>query len=340
MGRKKLVLILLAVLELVALMQLLIVEIFNPEKYTFFQIFIATLSGLATGVLLLFLLIIPFFDRTLRYQTKKRIIYLGLFGLLYVVVFILTAYLIPALFLWKSFTSYESAIINYAVSDFNNVLLSYLFQIAILYAYEYISNETLLISKQKNLEVELNQTKLQMLKSQLQPHFLFNSLNSVVAVIDENKKKAQSMLINISDILRTTLNTDFTKKTTLNEEIEYIKKYLSIEKMRYETQLEFAIEVSPEAGKMQIPALILQPLIENAIKHGFRNLNKELTVIIEAEVAQKTILVKNNGAPITSFEMQTGLTNVSERLLIFTNNKNAFRIYQEGDWVINEIDLA
>src|SRR5690606_25442813 len=137
-------------------------------RYTFQQIFISTFSGFITGVLLLFALVIPFFDSVSKYAMKKRIFYLGLFGFLYVVVFILVAYIFPALFLWRSFSNYESAIINYAVSDFNNVLLSYLFQVAILYAYEYIRKETQLVNRQKNLEIELNQTKLQILKSQLQ----------------------------------------------------------------------------------------------------------------------------------------------------------------------------
>lgn len=339
MSRKKLVLILLAVLESVALMQLLIVEFFNPERYTFQQIFISTFSGFITGVLLLFVLVIPFFDAVSKYAIKKRIFCLGLFGFLYVVVFILVAYIFPALFLWKSFANYESAIINYAVSDFNNVLLSYLFQMAILYAYEYITKETRLITKQKNLEIELNQTKLQMLKSQLQPHFLFNALNSVVSVIDENKRKAQEMLINLSDILRTTLNTDFIKQATLGEEINYLEKYLAIEKMRYEDQLNYEIQVSAEAVKMELPSLILQPLVENAIKHGFKGIQRELKIVIEANAEQKIVIVKNNGAAYTDTTQRTGLRNVSERLSICFPEKNAFRIYQKEDWVINEIKL-
>jgi len=339
MNRKKLVLILLAVLETVALMQLLIVEIFNPDRYTFQQILISALSGFVTGVLLLFILIIPFFDAMSKYVMKKRILYLGLFGFLYVVVFILTAYIFPSLFLWKSFSNYESAIINYAVSDFNNVLLSYLFQVAILYAHEYITKETRLINKQKNLEIELNQTKLQILKSQLQPHFLFNALNSVVAVIDENKRKAQEMLVNLSDILRTNLNIDFAEQTTLGEEINYLGKYLAIEKMRYENQLDYEIRVSPETAKMKLPALILQPLVENAIKHGFKGIQRELKIIIEADAGQKVIFVKNNGAPLGNVEKQTGLTNVTERLSIYLPGKEAFEIYREGDWVVNKIIL-
>jgi len=339
MNRKKLVLILLAVLETVALMQLLIVEIFNPDRYTFQQILISTLSGFLTGVLLLFVLVIPFFDAMSKYMMKKRIFYLGLFGFLYVVAFILTAYIFPSLFLWKSFSNYESAIINYAVSDFNNVLLSYLFQVAILYAHEYISKETQLIKNQKNLEIELNQTKLQILKSQLQPHFLFNALNSVVAVIDENKRKAQEMLVNISDILRTTLNADFIEPATLKEEIDYLEKYLSIEKVRYEDQLHYKIDLAPESEKMLLPSLILQPVVENAIKHGFKGIQRTLTIVIEANADQKTILVKNNGAKIEKVEIQTGITNVTERLSIFSPKRGSFRIYQEQGWIINEIKL-
>ncbi len=320
-------------------MQYLMVEIFNPDRFTFQQIFISTLSSFVTGVALLFLLVLPFFDFVSKKKIKQRLIYLGSFGFLYVIIYILAAYIIPSLFLWKSFSNYESAIINYAISNFNDVLVSYLFQVAILYAYEYITIEALLINKQKNLEIELNQTKLQILKSQLQPHFLFNALNSVVAIIDESKSKAQKMLINISDILRITLNAEFIQPVTLKEEMEYLKKYLEIEKVRYEDQIQFQLDISKESEKLKLPVLLLQPIIENAIKHGFKGNQNTLTIKIEAHAEQNTIWVKNNGAKIENDHWKTGLTNVSERLAIFTSKREMFRIYQDYQWVVNEIKL-
>jgi len=326
-------------LALVTFVQLILTEIYKPEIYTFLDIVISPIGSLATGIPLLFLVVIPFFDYTKKFGNRLRMGYLAAFAFLYTAIYIMMLLLIFTLVYGESFEEYKSGILNFGVSNFHNIFKNYLFQVAILFAYEYIERQTELITAKKDLEIELNQTKLQILKSQLQPHFLFNALNSVVSVIDENKRKAQEMLVSLGDMLRISLNTDFKQLIPLSKELEYLENYLSIEKIRYEGQLNYCVEVDKAASQLKVPGLILQPIVENAIKHGFVGLRRPLQITVSADANNRTITVKNNGAKLTKSEGNFGLPNVRERLSIHFPNHKSFRIYQDGEWTINKITL-
>jgi len=338
MNRIRWVILLWIILAISTFLQLFTIDYLEMFDYQLIDYLITPLGTMFNGILLFFLLVLPFFDYSAKMGTLKRIIALFIFGFVYAFVFILTLHLLPLL-VYPNPSDYQQSVFRFMVSDFHNVIKNYLFQIAILYAFEFISKERKLINQQKNLEIELNQTKLQILKSQLQPHFLFNAINSVVAEIDFNKQKAQEMLISLSDLLRITLNSDFGTPVTLAQEIETIKKYLSIEKIRYEEQIDYEILISNDAAQFKIPSLILQPIIENAIKHGFKQNIQKLNIIIEVDELQNSIFVKNNGAKLADKTYHIGLTNVSERMEIYTGNKDSFRIYQNEEWVVNQIKL-
>jgi len=319
--------------------QMFIFEYAGKYDYKLIDYLVRPLASMATGIGLFFLMVLPVFDTTAQWSRWNRFLVLGVLGGLYSLVFILILHLFPILF-YENPSNYKKSIFVFFVADFHNVLKNYLFQIAVLFVFEYVQKETKSITRQKNLEIELNRTKLQLLKSQLQPHFLFNALNSVVAEIDNKPAKAQDMLINISDILRVTLDSDFMEPVTLQEELSIIEKYLSIEKNRYEDQLLYTINVSDEAMQLKVPKLILQAIVENTIKHGFRGIEKSVTLKIEASFSEKEIYIKNNGARLSHKpDYNTGLTNVMERLKIFTGQDSAFEIYQDGEWVVNKISL-
>ncbi len=336
MNRIRWVLVLWLVLAVSTVLQLVAVEYSGKYDYQLKDYLLTPGSSLVTGIFLLFVFVIPAFDFSSKLKTFQRILLLGFSGIFYSIVFILIMHLFPIVFS-ENPSDYKESIFGFAVASFHNVIKNYLFQMAILYAYEYINKEKQLFEKQKNLEVELNNTKLQILKSQLQPHFLFNAMNSVVSEIDEDKTKAQEMLINLSDILRTSLNTDFLTPVSLKEEIELIEKYLSIEKIRYDEQLNFEINIDENSKSWKIPSMILQPLVENAIKHGFKELQNPLTIIVEP--GNDAIIIKNNGHSLDSEIHKIGLNNVSQRMELFTGNKNSFQIFQDGNWVINKIFL-
>ncbi len=138
--------------------------------------------------------------------------------------------------------------------------------------------------EEHNQEVEklATEAELSKLRQQLQPHFLFNSLNSISALTISHPEKARYMIQQLSDFLRGTLRQEGNHWNTLQKEIEHLELYLEIEKVRFGDRLRTEITVEDEVGEWQIPALLLQPVVENAIKFGLYDTIGEVTITIEA----------------------------------------------------------
>ena len=118
------------------------------------------------------------------------------------------------------------------------------------------------------LEARLAQAQLRALKSQLQPHFLFNTLHSISTLMLTNVRAADTMLVRLSDLLRMSLENNTVQETTLNREMQFVNGYLEIEKMRFGERLQVRCDVEPDTLDARVPHLLLQPLVENAIRHG------------------------------------------------------------------------
>lgn len=117
-------------------------------------------------------------------------------------------------------------------------------------------------------QLEVTQAQLQSLKMQLQPHFLFNTLNSISTLLDEDVEAADEMLARLGDFLRLTLENSGAQEVTLQEELEFLRCYLEIERVRFHDRLAVTMEIEPETLEARVPNLILQPIVENAIRHG------------------------------------------------------------------------
>jgi LytS/YehU family sensor histidine kinase len=118
------------------------------------------------------------------------------------------------------------------------------------------------------LEAELARAQLDALKTQLNPHFLFNSLNGIAELILEMPQVAEQMLLRLSDLLRSTLSATNTHELRLDQEIAFIRNYLEIERMRFQDRLSIDWEIDPALMSVMVPSLILQPLVENSLRHG------------------------------------------------------------------------
>ncbi|USD25867.1 sensor histidine kinase [Flagellimonas marinaquae] len=326
-------------LGVLTLSQLVLTNLMYPGNLTNAQVYFYPLGSFITGVLLLYVFLVPIFDYSVKYRPVFRFFLLALHAVLYVVLYLLLIFLFDSLVVEKTFENYGGRLKSYALVNFNNILKNYLFQVTILYVYEFIHNLRHEMRRKQDLETKLEVSKLQVLKYQLQPHFLFNSLNSVVSILEEDIKKAQDMLINLSDFLRMTLNSDFNKLVPLSLELDNLQKYMGIEKIRFEDQLEFILKIDEGTENVKVPILILQPIVENAIKHGFKGGTEKLTIAVEVETGGKKITIRNNGARLTAIRENFGLTNVKKRLKHYSPNRNSFRIYQEGGWVVNELIL-
>ena len=156
----------------------------------------------------------------------------------------------------------------YSENFFFNLPNGFLCYVTILLAgtyYRHHQEEELRISR---LEAERTEAQLQALKMQIQPHFLFNTLNSISARMYEDVEAAEEMLERLGDFLRLTLENSGAQEVTLQEELEFLRCYLEIARMRFSDRLKVQIETAPETYEAFVPNLILQPIVENAIQHG------------------------------------------------------------------------
>lgn len=188
------------------------------------------------------------------------------------------------------------------------------------------------------LEAELANAKLRTLKMQLQPHFLFNTLHSVSMLNLRDVDQANRLLIRLADLLRLTLDKSGAQEVTLGEELEFIGRYLEIERVRFEDRLEVVIDVPPSLMVALVPSLILQPIVENAIRHGMEPSTETATVRIRAHQHDDslTLQVTDSGPGLPEDwnrdgrRMGTGLANTRARLEALYGEAHGFRLRQ--DW--------
>ena len=149
-------------------------------------------------------------------------------------------------------------------------------------------HEEMQVEHRSALRAEANAREAQWmaLRAQLNPHFLFNSLNSVQALIEEDPARAQDAIGRLASLLRYSLNQEVARMVPLAEEIEMIDRYLAIEKMRFEENLRVSIEIQPEAMDRPIPGFLLHPLVENAIRYGMQTSTMPLEVRLRASCGQ------------------------------------------------------
>lgn len=183
-------------------------------------------------------------------------------------------------------------------------------------------NEQLL--RAEKAELLAHSAQLQMLRYQLNPHFLFNSLNSIRALIMEDQNKARDMITELAELLRYSLVSKNNGDVALSDEMDAIRHYFAIEKKRFEENLEIEFDINPLAEEYPIPSFLVHPLVENAVKFGMKSSKMPLKITISAAVIGEdlTIVVKNSGKWVSPDDPSrsrpagtgTGLNNVQQRL--------------------------
>lgn len=197
--------------------------------------------------------------------------------------------------------------------------------VMIYYVVVYYEDVQSKLKQEANLKTLLKEVELNALKNQINPHFLFNSLNSVSSLTITSPQKAQEMIIKLSEYLRYSLSNEEQQITTLKTELENIKLYLEIEKIRFGDRLSFQFNCDKESLKATIPAMILQPLFENAIKHGVYESTETINVVLDAEKTTSNLeLTLKNDFDVSAKPTKgegIGLKNIQERLfLIYKEN--------------------
>ncbi|MBU1012986.1 MAG: histidine kinase [Bacteroidetes bacterium] len=185
--------------------------------------------------------------------------------------------------------------------------------------------------------------QLRMLRYQLNPHFLFNSLSSIQALIYDDPKHADLMLTELSDFLRFTLHDKEKLYIPLRDEVVIIQKYLSMEKRRFPDRLNYSVTFTEEAAKQEVVAFILQPFVENAVKYGMRTSPEKLLIDIKGFIHDKKLVLEimNSGKWIEQGSNEgTGIRNVIERLQNAYTDKFKIFIDKGIDSVIVSIEIS
>jgi sensor histidine kinase YesM len=201
--------------------------------------------------------------------------------------------------------------------------------------------ESELVSSQ--LETKLANAELDRLKTQLQPHFLFNAHNTIVSLmLKQENETAIRMLTRLSDLLRISLSRSGQQLVPLREELETLKLYLEIQRERFRDRLSIAIDAPPDLEEAEVPHLLLQPLVENALRHGLENVteNGRLEVVVARDADSLVLIVRDNGvgfddekgtASDPSSGCGIGLTNTRERLQQFYGARQSLVINRPAD---------
>lgn len=201
------------------------------------------------------------------------------------------------------------------------------------------------LEKQLILESELNRTRLKALKQQLNPHFLFNTLNSLRSMILKDKNSARAIVSDLSNLLRFSLYLSEHDRVLLKDELENCHAYLNLQKVRYQEKLYVTWKIDQQFDNSEVLPLSIQTLLENAIKYGLSDSQRILSVEVRIyEQANKLIIeVRNSGAidkntnKATSQDGGLGLASIKERLQLAFSDSASFSLNQDDDWVSAKI---
>ncbi len=192
------------------------------------------------------------------------------------------------------------------------------------------------VQRQAQLESLVREGELKMLRSQINPHFLFNSLNSVSSLTLTDPLRAREMIVKLSDFMRYSLSSRNEQPVTLQNEMECLRLYLQIEKVRFGDRLTIEEDISPECLSALMPGMLLQPLYENAVKHGVYESTEEVTIKTTARKNNDMVIitVANNvdtESVVTRKGAGIGLKNVGSRLELFFGNKADLTVNRTDD---------
>ena len=212
---------------------------------------------------------------------------------------------------------------RFVVANFSEGIGIYLLIALTSYAFNYYRRFREGQLRTFQLEAQLSQAQLQALKMQLHPHFLFNTLHSISALLNQDTEAARKMITRLGDFLRLTLENSGSQEVTLQQEMEFLSCYLEIERIRFRNRLVTHMDVAPQALEAKVPNLILQPIVENAIRHGIAPRSTPGLIEIEAKHQNGTlrIQVRDNGPGLPKhrtteilFKKGLGLSNTETRL--------------------------
>jgi two-component sensor histidine kinase len=256
------------------------------------------------------------------------------------------------LLLWPDTAAFKNPAVPWSVyfqrqllNDLDWCLMVYAAIVGVSHAVAYFHESQQRKLKQAHLETRLVEARLKTLEAELHPHFLFNTLHAISTLVHRDPEAADRMISRLSDLLRITFDRNGEPRISLKDEIEFLQKYLEIEQTRFQDRLTVDVAIDPEALDGEVPRLILQPLVENAIKHGIANRHDGGHVQITAgrQGERLWMQVRDNGGGLQGGTLRAlnkgvGLSNTRARLdclyggghqLVFTEQRGGLAVRVE-----------
>lgn len=282
---------------------------------------------------------------------KTKLVYIGLIHLFFS--FFLGVFTLGITWIIENLTDPQTAA-NFSFNDYLTAFISlidlnfliYFSLVTIIYMYYYFQKNQENQIQAAKLREQLSDTKLKFLQAQMHPHFLFNTLNSIYSLMDINIEKSKKIVVDLSDILRHVLDKKDENLIELQDELFILKKYIDINKTRFSDQLRFNIDIEDGLENVLIPNMIIQPIVENSIKHGFGKdiISLEIFIHIHRKYDKLIITIKNTGGKLNKdvaalFKKGTGLNNIKERLNTLYADNCTMEIYNKSDKVVTKLSF-
>ncbi|MDT3695577.1 MAG: histidine kinase [Ignavibacterium sp.] len=209
----------------------------------------------------------------------------------------------------------------------------------IYFAIHYFENSKKAEIETLIFEAAVKDFELKTLKAQLNPHFMFNAMNSIRALIEEDPQRAKDAITKLSNIMRYTLRIERTETVPLSDELKTIRDYLDLEKIRFEERLQYNISSTPSADRVEIPPMMVQTLVENGIKHGISKLTGGGEVDITASTDESTLIIqiRNNGQfneTALKISQGFGISNTKQRLSLLYGEKASLSLSNENKNIV------
>ncbi|MFT4094391.1 MAG: histidine kinase [Niabella sp.] len=209
---------------------------------------------------------------------------------------------------------------------------------AIYFIYHYVTTSQKEQIDTLKLKSHIKELELKTIKTHINPHFIFNSLNGIRAMVDEDPQRARTAITELSNILRSSINIDKSEMIPLSDELKIIKDYLALEEMRFENRLHIEYDISENAGQQQVPPMMWQMMVENAIKHGISQEINGGTVKLMAHMngPYLNLSVENTGKlKPQQKDGGFGIRSIRERLQLIYGDNASFNILQSAPQVVN-----
>ncbi len=230
-----------------------------------------------------------------------------------------------------SFTGKKMLVL--ALSFISSFAIYFVCWSALYFAYQYLQRTREIEIEKWKLSASVKDAELSALKAQINPHFIFNSLNNIRSLVIEDSERARDSITHLSDLLRFSIQFDQFEKVSLEKEIEVVKDYLNLEAIQLEERLRYSVTVDTESAEIQIPLMIIQTLVENAIKHSINQLPNGGEIIIDSKRNNGflNLYVKNTGQlktkPSETRERRgIGIVNSKERLRLLYGEEATLKV--------------